>query len=144
MVLDKRHIGIAVALITLLLLILFGCITLEKRNQIKVKSLSIIANNFSELVELGVPLYCKVNTSDGVIDVLLNDGIAKHQNGDTYMLKNDSIVFFHVPNCKKDKYDCDWILVNESQRVYSWFVELLPMKGDINDIPGENFDCDVI
>lgn len=135
----------APALLFVLLLAAFGCITgsLPAEKPITVKKLDIRAQNFSELLSLGIPLHCAVRTPDGTLYVKIRDGKARTELDGYVVIMDGTLIYLRLPPEKKEEYGCDWIKVDRMDEIFKNSLSALnPMKQDLNSIPGSSFLCD--
>lgn len=129
---------------SLALFALFGCITghLKTEQPIKVSRLNIAADNFSGLLELGIPLQCAVNTGSGTATVLIKNGSFRADMGGYAVMKQDGLLYMRVPDSRKAEFNCEWIMVNESDDVFAQLSEFDPFNQSLESLPPGSFACD--
>ncbi len=128
----------------LLLLLLFGCITshLKTEQPIRISRLNIVVSNFSELLALDVPLQCAANTDNGTAIVLIKNRSFRADMGGYAVMKQDGLLYMHVPDSRRAELNCEWIMVNQSDDVFAQLSEFDPFNQSLESLPSSSFACD--
>lgn len=124
---------------------ILGCITSQMQEKpIEIKKLNIEVKNFSELLELNIPLECKVKTNNKTFIIKIKDRMFRSENKGQIVVKENSTLYMYVPEDKRQKFKCEWIKVNEEEKVFEeWLYEFTPVEEDLDLLSGKNFECDV-
>ncbi|VVB98105.1 Uncharacterised protein [uncultured archaeon] len=123
---------------------LSGCITSRLPAQsITVKKLDIVAQNFTELMSLGIPLQCLVKTGNGTLLVQIKNGTMRAEINGQALVKDRDTLYMQVPQSRKAEFNCDWVMVNESADVFAdSLADLDPLKENLDSLPAQDFLCD--
>ncbi len=127
----------------LFLALLSGCITGSMKNETPGRQkLGISVQNFSQLPGLGIPLECTANVSNSPLFIMVNGGAYRVEGNGYALVKQNATLYLRVPEDKKSEFNCDWIMVNETENVYAqWLYQFNPIKEGIDAIPMGNFEC---
>lgn len=125
-------------------LLLAGCISSQMGSEpIKMKRLNLVAQNFTELIGLGFSLMCDVQTANATYLVKVKDGKYRYELGDYAVVEDGDTNYLRVPPWKKAEFDCDWIMVNESEYSFTnWLREYDPLNESLDSLPASSFNCD--
>ena len=138
---------VTLALLLAACVLLFGCISIEPKQEIKIKKVSVAPANFSELLDLNLSLECAVQTTNGTARLVTGPGAYRDELGNRAMVKRDGITYLRIffgAQIPQDDQECQWVMVNESDSVYQeWFEKLGPMHESLALVPGSAFDCDL-
>ncbi len=126
-----------------------GCITSSLRNGggenvAETKKLNLAGLGLTKLMELGIPIECGVNTSNGFVEFRIANGSFRTQSGQFVVIGKGTAVYMKVPGEMREELGCDWVMVNATENVFAeWRAQLSPVQEDFYAIPPANFDCDV-
>jgi hypothetical protein len=136
----------ALLLLAFVLASLSGCITGRMpAQQINVKRLDISAQNLSELVSMEIPLQCLVKNGNETVLVRMKNGTMRAEAGSRALFEDRGTLYMQVPESRKQEFDCDWVMVNKTDDVFSeWLSSIYPFSEDLDSIPAQKFVCDSV
>lgn len=124
-------------------LIFSGCLTNSLKNETQEQGkLNLAVRNFSELPGLGLSLECTANVSNSSLFIRVKGGAYRVEDNGSALVKQNATLYLRVPEDKKSEFNCDWIMVNETENVYAqWLYQFNPIREDMDSLPMSNFDC---